>query len=398
MMGKIYDRSTRTITNLWMPQSKIILSSIDVEITLGLSHKITASLEMPYREGLAIVEGTLFSISNILSVRFGYSQTGWMSPWMAGIMTNPSCSLSDTWTIGIEAQGGGALALARTATKEWSGTRYYIIEEIASRLGLLVEADCINQKMTEPVTLNQTGETYFLYLAAIIHDAGYDFFISSNLDGKATLFIKDRMSAPRPARSFVKYGPIDRDKNQYPILEFDSEPTPFKSSGDAAIKSVWMDDEGNIVKYTATESASALPRTGTGSVAGGKEDIRHDESGLYMDQQVLSYESGELMFLPSQWSTASEASVQAKYDEGLAIPPWKTSITTIGIPNMLPGELVAIYGCSKRYDGNYGVFSVKHSISDGGFSTSFECTRNAFSGLQGYGDDNYPVETPPVGA
>lgn len=398
MSGRIYDRATGKTTNLWYPESGVVMTSLEVEVNLGMSHKISANLELPYQEGLSIIESTLFDISNVLMVRFGYSQTGFMSPWIAGVMLDPSVSIGDTWSVTLQAQGAGAIALARSATKGWSGTRLSIIQEISGRFNWMIDIDSTTSRLTEPVNVTQAGETYFLLLSSLIHDAGYNFWIGSNAYGVATLFLRSRENPSQPTRAFVKFGQIDRSKNQYPILEFSSESSAFQVTGDAGLKAVWMDDDGNVVTYTGTESGSALPHSGEGSAVGGKEDAVHAETGLQLDQLVLSYEQGDCMFLPALWAGPSqmEKATQARHDEIMTLSGRQASVSTIGIPNMLPGELVTIYGCSKRYDGNYGVMSVKHTVGDDGFMTSFEARRDAFARGFGFGDDLFPTETSPA--
>jgi phage protein D len=51
----------------------------------------------------------------------------------------------------------------------------------------------------------------------------------------------------------------------------------------------------------------------------------------------------------------------------------------VGDPALKAKTLVEIAGVGKRYSGAYYVTKVSHSIGDGGYTSEFECSRNAVS-------------------
>ena len=84
-------------------------------------------------------------------------------------------------------------------------------------------------------------------------------------------------------------------------------------------------------------------------------------------------------------------------------------IETVGIPDIIPAEVVTVYGVGKRYsDKNYYVSKVIHSVGGGGFTTRLTLISNigaeltgqaatgpraqAFSATNTTGDDRLNVE------
>lgn len=412
MAARIYDRVSKTQTNLWYPESGVILTGMDVEMVQGGNAKISAQVELPYKKAIEVFDTSfLFAVSNVLMVRFGYSASGWMTPWFAGLTQEPSVSWGDTVSIGLEAVGGGAIAMARASTKVWKGTRYSIIQEIASRFGWEVSVqgvapgvgaagiwgDTAYLFMEQEVEIAQAGETFYLFMASILYDSGMTFWIGTNTNGKATLFLRDRANSinEQPTRTFIKYGPLDRTKNQYPLLNYSTSSKAFQTAGDSGKTHIWMDEDGNIVKYEATEGNGPAQKQGEGSGQPGKKDEVHEESGLQMDTTMQADETGAVQAVSPSTAGSDAQVIQASHNGILAITKQAT-LETLGIPTILPGELVTVYGCSRMYDGNYRVVSVKHSISGDAFSTTLEGTRDAYPKGYGYGDVYSANTTPPA--
>jgi hypothetical protein len=410
MAARIYDRTSQQQTNLWYPESGIVLTSIDVEMVQGGNHKISVQVEVPYKRALELFDNSyLFAISNVLMVRLGYSASGWLSPWFAGLTTEPSVSWGDTVSIGLEAVGAGALALARSHAKVWRGTRYSIVQEIANRFHWEIEFQGIPQGqgvaglwgdtaylfVEQQVEIAQAGETFFLFLASILYDVGYTFWIGTNSNGKATLFIRDRANSinEQPTRTLIKYGQLDRTKNQYPLLSYSTSSKAFMTTGDAGVTHAWMDEDGNIVSYQASEANGPSQKQGEGSGQPGKTDQVHEESGLQVDSTLQEGETGGVISVPSTTAGSSTQAIQSNHDGILAITKQAT-LETIGIPTLIPGELVAVVGCSRMYDGNHRIQSVKHSINGDSFRTTLEGVRDAYPKGYGYGDVYVSNTTP----
>lgn len=51
-------------------------------------------------------------------------------------------------------------------------------------------------------------------------------------------------------------------------------------------------------------------------------------------------------------------------------------VLTLGIPDILPGNVVAVRGVGNRFDFNYGVFTVRHTLGPSGYTTELELVSN----------------------
>ena len=77
-------------------------------------------------------------------------------------------------------------------------------------------------------------------------------------------------------------------------------------------------------------------------------------------------------------SSQAEADQQAKalYNDKI-MDFVKGTGTTIGIPDLRAGSVVALKGLGPSFSGSYYVEEATHTISSGGFQTSFKVKRNA---------------------
>jgi len=387
MAARIYDRAKGKTTNLWFPDSGIVLTSMNIKMVQGGNSEISIEAEVPYTKGVALLEDTLFDRSNVLMVQFGYPQDGFMSPWFAGLTKEVSCQIADTISFSIEATGAGALAMARSSTKTWTGTTWSILETIAKKFNWKIEfqppeqAAQIQQNLSWIETSYvQGGETYFMFLSQLLYPQGVTFWIGINSYGKAAIFLRHRNSEvnEQPTYAFVKYGQLQPAKNQYPLLSFNCSDGIFLTSGDSGIRHVWVDEDGQIIEYEATEDKSTKTKLGEAGAGQGNTTEVHEESGTTIDREndPNDEETGQTQAVPPSGAESSDTVVQQQLDNVLEVTK-NATIETIGLPTILPGELIRVYGCSRRYDGNYRVQTVTHSLGTE-FKTSLECIRDAY--------------------
>ena len=53
----------------------------------------------------------------------------------------------------------------------------------------------------------------------------------------------------------------------------------------------------------------------------------------------------------------------------------KGSGSTVGLPDLRSGSVVEVDGLGKRFTGRYFVTGTTHGITNGGYTTQFECRR-----------------------
>ena len=392
--AKIFDRSTGETVDLWTPEHPFV-TGITVEMGLGLNPRITVSLEAPYREGLKLMNRTLLNISNVLMVRMGYTASGWMTPWYAGLLKNPGVAIdSNGFSASLEAEGAGALAMIRTSGRQYTGTIESVVREIAEKFGWGVVVQASDQGnardgLEREIDVAQAGDSFWMCLRKILYDVGFDFWIgvagkeAENQGvqlGQTALYLVRRAAwtSSQPARKFVMFGSVDRSTNQYPLLAFSCDSMESWSfAGSAGFKTAFMDEDGEIVVLDAKEGDTETTHLGDGSIATGVDPEVHAETGTAMDVELEEGDAGE--YVASLPAGGEQEALDARRDQVFALSGIEADIDSIGVPVMVPGEVVEVHGVSKRFDGPYGVYTVRHTAGAGGFDTSWHGKRNAFS-------------------
>jgi hypothetical protein len=384
-VARIIKRGSREKVPLWTP-ARPFLASIEVEVGLSQNGLIRASLEAPYAAGIALLEEPdLIVQSNILQVRLGYSASGNMTPWYAGLMTTAGAQISPNGvSISIEAHGGAALAMTRQTQASWTDTKAAIVKDIAQRFGWETSIDD-ESGLSGVVTVQGGGKSVWLLLEEILGESNYNFFMGVNAQGKATLFVLrgETWTATSAKRSFVMYGSVDLKKNQYPLLSFQADTQAvFLWSGSDGLQSITVDDDGNEVVTVADETTTATASLGAEANTSGKTDEQDPETGLVQDM-VPDEQYGRPTISPASSDADTATRLQAEFDRRQMMSGFKIEAESIGVPLMQPGEVVGVYGTSKLYDGLYGVFKVTHRLGADGFTTSWEGRRNAFPSGKG---------------
>ena len=389
-VARIIKRDTGEKISLWTPD-RPFLTSVEVETGLSQNGLIKVTLEAPYPAGIALLEEPgLIVQSNILQVRLGYSRSGHMTPWYAGLMTTAGAEINPNGvSINIEAHGGAALAMTRQTQGQWIGTREAVLNQIAEKFGWDVEID-------DPAGLkgafNSTGAnaSVWIFLTSLLEKAGYNFYMGTSDAGTATLFVFRRESwvGLGAQRTFVMYGTIDLAKNQYPLLSFSAETSAvFLWQGSDGMKAVVMDDDGVEQTLEANSDTSTVPSLGADAGTSGATSATDPETKLTTDI-VEDDQIGPMnVTLPSSSAETgdAQATLQAEYDSRQMASGFQITAESIGVPLMRPGEVVGVYGVSKLYEGLYGVFQVTHRVDSGGFSTSWVGRKNAFPDGSGTG-------------
>jgi len=370
-------------------------TELEVDVGLGMNPRISLSLQAPYREGISMMQSTLFASGNVLKVRFGYTAIGWQSPLYAGVIKLPSVNIGqDGLQATIETEAAGAMAMSRETSYDWHGTRWYVLNVIASMFGwmLLIEDSDIDGLSDEEISIEAGMTDYWMLLKATLSGTTYEFFFGSCADGQPTLNIFDRKNRrqSQPDRTFVLMGAVDKAKNTYPILELTCE-TNTMWSRFSAMKFVTttMKDDGTVeeIEVTPEEVMADEKPLSSGSIERGIEEAIEPESGLKVDFE-LDEEYGEAGFIepsvPGRHSMNPAGYVKSLFGKWMA-DGVRTTVQSIGIPVAMPGEIVSVNGVGP-YGGLYGVHRCTHTLGGGGYTTTFEMTRGSLGAGHGSQD------------
>jgi phage protein D len=159
---------------------------------------------------------------------------------------------------------------------------------------------------------------------------------------------------------FPTNGVIGPKNKTYPILGFSSPTSAVYLSGasQGAHSAGVSSETREVVTKKVDDASSNVMRTNPTGV--GVKDASKGSQFLAVD--AAAKESAPLT------DTEFKAAVA---NMGVHI-----EVETLGVPTLLPGNLIEIKGVSKRFDAKYVVFELEHLLGSGGFTTKFTAISN----------------------
>jgi phage protein D len=181
------------------------------------------------------------------------------------------------------------------------------------------------------------------------------------------LFVEETGKGGKSEQSRLYFGPSDnirrvtyKLKFGATLVDFQPELTTAAQVGEVTVKG-WNAKDKAPISETATRKE--IKTKGVGQ-KGGQDVIEqsfNQRKEIIADRPVNS--SGE----------AKRMAVAAL--ESIAKDMIKGSGTTVGLPDLRAGSIALIDGMGDRFSGRYFLTSTTHTISDGGYTTHFECRR-----------------------
>jgi phage protein D len=144
------------------------------------------------------------------------------------------------------------------------------------------------------------------------------------------------------------------------VVEFQPELTTARQVGKVTVRG-WDAVKKEKIEFTATREHLKTK----GLSAEGRIDAVEQSFGDR--EEVITH-------LPVPDVAEAERQAIAALDQ-IAKQMVKGNGSTLGLPDLRAGSYVQIDGMGKRFSGPYFVTATTHTISDGGYTTSFECRR-----------------------
>ncbi len=365
-------------------QSLPFLSEIVVSFNLGEYPVIKAVLTPPYREGIALLDSPLMEWGrSILEVQFGYifgpSGLAVQSPVFQGVILKPDIQIGPEIHITLNAQGVGAFSMARQESgRQLSNvSRETIIRTLidANQIGD-VKFSLDDQSMSdgnndtvsgpllaENIKFSQGFKTDLQALWDVVKEAQCWMTFVGN-----KLFIVPRGnldSDPKLTLTLFNFngGQLGPQLRTFPILNA-SSPT----------MAVYLPASTFGLKLTGISSTKAII----------EQSIIQDKGqpalgGGASTSTSLSKE-GTPAYLADINNDRAKAQAQQEYEKSRTGMGINLEIDTLGIPDLLPGDVVNVQGLGKRISGpkigNYGVFTVTHTYNANGYVTSATLVSN----------------------
>lgn len=377
------------------------LSSLVVEQNLSYLPKMTAVLTPPFQDGLAFLNSSLVEWGvSMLEVQIGYS-TGpngsSLSPPLQGLLLKPEIAIGAEIVITLNAHGvagysSGVQCSGRTWSSKDGFTRIKVIEECIKGSGtpkrdITVEYDAITEEngkeydllCNKPVNITQGWITDWMLVRNLVRECHCWMSLVGNT---LHIFSQNSKMAAQPKYTLRLFNfdrgtlgpgatrPQDQQSpgSDFPIISCNS-PT----------SAVWL--PGSTVTMFGVDRDTGEPKTVVKSVAddktaatgGGSVDMKGTENRPDPDSKTGDGGQGSSYDINFP---AADQQLQAEVLQLKTLMGIRLDVTTLGIPDVMPGDVVKIAGIGRRFDANYSVFHVKHSIGNG-FTTDLLLRSNS---------------------
>jgi hypothetical protein len=365
-----------------------IVESVEVEIGIGLIGKVSVQISAPYELGLQLLNSSLFAIGSVIDVQIGYPRIAKFMPWFSTMASKPSIELSPDEGLTATLNGeGGAFAAARTTSSEtFSGSYASIIQQIADqdsnkwhlKLPKGEDGDESDSLYRSRENVSQGNRTDWMFVQHLCRLANCDAFIRPHdeVRGANTLQINRRSEEMRgePRYTFVARGRSDFI-NTFPMLTFESSaegvwlPPGARETRAADINIVTRETPPETVVRPEDTGVAGMPgETGVGEGVSEEEGTVVAVEGSTRDERG---NPGTRVHAPQHAPESPEEVLQSLVTEARQRGGLNVTISSIGIPDLFPGEVIALSGVG-IFDGNYGIESISHSAAPGDWSMTIK--------------------------
>jgi hypothetical protein len=371
------------------------VSDLVINSPLSRIPRITVSLTPPYREAVILMNKSFLNWGSVsLKARVGYwgsfrGSPVW-SPVFTGLLLAPSATFGENVTITMTSQGPSSLFInAVPHPYPKTETRISILNQLLKGKGSNVRhglgADGINKPLVVMPHLknaSQAIQDYWTKPGGGVNRESLDYGQKSDfavlkeildhsqcrwlmLNNELHIYpIKDlNAAAPKRVFTVMDYPGGSMKKGYYPILSVSTPNTGMFLPG--VIDSL---TESYIDPATKQETTAVITETSLDITRVGDGSKNYAPSNQMPGTPVIP---GEIVnFRPSPRpgeSHRTKAQLQKYITDVQSV---KLNIETLGIPDILPGEVVKVVGCSDRIDGNYAVWDITHRFNSSGLSTS----------------------------
>lgn len=391
------------------------LENLSVELNISYLPRMAATLTPPFQDARAFLDSPLVEWGQtILEAVVGYSSGTPKGPVLSvpfqGLVLKPDIGLGTDTTVVLNAQGvAGYDATVTQATRTHRNvSRRTILSLTAAGAGepdrnLEIDDSNVpvgsdeNDLLNQRVNMEQGWKTDWMFMIQVARDCRCWLSLGTRNDPDGTVVNVVRLIpisaslGDRPKYTFRYYdfvggafgpghtnfikpasgiGPDDMARGDFPILAMASpSPQVWYPGATKALVSQGIDSSTGetVTKIYNQKNSGAEKNNGGGAVgivANGNQPGVDPDTGNGGAPTGLDVNSAGS-------DATANATFKSDFSMGVVL-----NITTLGIPDIVPGDVVAVRGVGKRFDWNYGVFVVRHNVGSSGFTTELELRSN----------------------
>lgn len=404
------------------------LMGINLIIKMGMVATFSFSLEAPFMEGIAMLDGGAFAQGNQIGVRIGYADGG-ATPWFFGKFTSGGDGLV------LNSDGlSGQVSCQTLADSVWYEVPASQLKNVGSSDALKIIAEYMGAELVVSQNLNgrflEADAIYFLGKGAPSSRSAWDWItylcseailnaaytVVFNYAGQRVLYVGtkedvsngtyadqiggvvgDESSVGQVRRiTYQMRGPLDPKNGIYPIMTWgpDAGLAQWDMIPDAAsggVKADYIDEStGETIKIDANPYGQEEAVSGSLENPGPTDE---ENDGVVMDKSTVDGRPPTRVSVPGGEGVNGEKAVQraAQSRQGEGNAAQKATISTLGVPNEFPGNLCNVLGCSRRYDDVYEVREVSHQWAGSDWNMSLTVLRQGRGGIPGDKPDEIPA-------
>lgn len=384
------------------------LQEVSVKLNLGGMPVITARLTPTYEQGIEYLNTSLSDWSqSLLEVVMGYATGGTgggsvLGPAYAGLLLKPEIQIGSDISVTLNAQGAGNFSLTSAgSTETLAGTREQIINLLLrgpsavnpSRMRLdLTEVrrsedpDVQRAFFTDQLSLPLGGRTAWQHVSSLIWETRCWMYV----DGDVVRVYPRSFAFTQPPKYFLAAfrfgtaGELGPAAQVFPILSA-SSPTmgAYLPAGVTALATPGTNPRTREASGTQfnernapgarTQDGIARPNTGARGMSPGQNN---GQGAVANGVQVMPVEAAETT------ADTQAAAARAEWEAQGSSVGIRLELETLGIPDLVPGDVVTVQGLGIRVDGNYATMEVTHTASTSGMTTKMTAVKNVESILQ----------------
>lgn len=384
------------------------LQEVSVKLNLGGMPVITAKLTPTYEQAIEYLNTTLSNWGDSLfEVVMGYATGGTrggavLGPAYTGLLLQPDIQIGTDISVTLNAQGAGNFSLTTAgSTETLTGTREQIINQLLrgpntanpSRMRLdLTEVrrtqdeDVQRAFFTDQLSLPLGGRTAWQHVSSLIWETRCWMYIDGDF---VRVYPRSFAFTQEPkyflaAFRFGTAGEIGPASQVFPILSA-SSPTmgAYLPAGLTAVAIPGTNPrtrEATGQQFNERNSAGPRSQDGTARPDAGSRAMgpgqNNGQGAVANGVQVMPVEAAE-----TTASTQVQAA-RAEWEAQGSSVGIRLELETLGIPDLVPGDVVTVQGLGIRVDGNYATMEVTHTASPSGMTTKITAVKNVESILQ----------------